>query len=135
MLTIISWNVENFKKQKVDDVTNYLKTEKPDIFAIYEVTDAEVYKMMADNFSEYSSFLTVGQEKQHILVACSNKFEAVKYQQKDEFRSGNPNLRPGVFLTLKYSNQYYGLLFLHTDSGTTAVDFGNRSEMFLHAAN
>jgi hypothetical protein len=62
--------------------------------------------------------------------------QAINFQQKKEFQSGNVSLRPGVYLTSKYPNKdIYNFLFLHTDSGTGPVDFGNRTEMFEHAYN
>jgi hypothetical protein len=33
-------------------------------------------------------------------------------------------------LTIRRGNIFYNILFLHTDSGTEAPDFGNRQEMF-----
>jgi exonuclease III len=135
MIKVLSWNVEHFKSGKVNDVIKLVQKHNPDVFGLYEVEDKQIYDIMLNQFPKYSGFLTTGQQSQQIFIACSNKFDGVKYQQKDQFKSGNPKLRPGVFLTFKYQNKMYGFLFLHTDSGTTAVDFGNRNEMFEHAIN
>lgn len=135
-IKVLSWNVEHFKTDKVEEVIQVISQYDPDIFGLYEVEAGTIYDAMLEHFSGHSVFLTTGQQNQEILVACRNSFEGIKFQQKDEFKSGNPALRPGVFLTFRYPNaSLYGLLFLHTDSGTGAVDFGNRNEMFEHSFN
>jgi len=137
-IKILSWNIEHFKMNKVKEVAAIIKSYNPDVFGLYEVEAAPIYDFMLEYFPKHTLFITKGQQTQEILVACSNKFEGIKFQQKDQFRSGNPYLRPGAFLTFRYplpSKPMYGFLFLHTDSGKTAVDFGNRNEMLLHAFN
>jgi hypothetical protein len=125
IIKIFSWNIEHFKMNKVEKVKDIIQSFNPDIFALFEVEAGQIYKFMLDNFPSYSVFLTTGQQNQEILIACNNSFEGIKFQQKDKFKSGNPNLRPGAFLTFRYPNaEDYGMLFLHTDSGTGAVDNG-----------
>lgn len=135
-IRIVSWNVEHFNMDKTRQVADILQSYKPDVFGIYEVEAEQIYAFMREFFPEYTVFITEGQQSQEILVACRNSFHAIKFQQKREFKSGNPRLRPGAFLTFQYpGKQLYNFLFLHTDAGTTAVDFGNRTEMFEHAFN
>ncbi len=57
-------------------------------------------------------------------------FEQVTFTQKRDFQAYNPKLRPGALLTLQKNSAVCNILFLHTDSGTAAPDFGNRQEMF-----
>ena len=137
-IKILSWNVEHFKSDKQDEIAQIIKNYDPDIFGIYEVEAASVYEFIKTHFPKYSVFITEGQQNQEILVACKNKSQyiGIKFQQKEKFKSGNPRLRPGAFLTFEYSQKgQYNFLFLHTDSGTSAIDFGNRTEMFDHAYN
>ena len=135
-IKILSWNVEHFKMNKTVEVAEIIKSYDPDVFGIYEVEAKEIYAFMLDYFPGYSIFITEGQQIQEILVACRNTMEAIKFQQKKEFQSGNLSLRPGAFLTFQYPNKgLYNFLFLHTDSGFGPVDFGNRTEMFEHAYN
>jgi hypothetical protein len=135
-IKILSWNVEHFKMGKSQEVAQIIQGLNPDVFALYEVVAAPIYQFMLDNFPDHSVFITEGQQNQEILVACRNTYEGIKFQQKKEFKSGNPALRPGAFLTFRYPQKdMYAFLFLHTDSGTGAVDFGNRNEMFGHAFN
>ena len=136
IIKIMSWNIEHFKMNKADEVAEIIKKYDPDVFGLYEVEAGPIYNFMLNHFPNHSIFITKGQQTQEILVACKNTFEGIKFQQKDQFKSGNPYLRPGAFLTFRYPGKsMYGFLFLHTDSGTSAVDFGNRNEMFEHAFN
>ncbi len=136
-LKILSWNVEHFKANKQEQIAKIIKDYNPDVFGIYEVEAASIYEFMKTHFPKYTIFITKGQQLQEILIACKNKFDSIMITQKDEFKSGNKSLRPGAFLTFNHphNDQQYNFLFLHTDSGTTAVDFGNRTEMFRHAYN
>jgi len=137
IIKILSWNVEHFKSEKkAKQVAEIIRSYNPDIFGLYEVEHARVYRFMLEYFPKHAVFITEGQQTQEILVACSNRFEGIKFNQKKEFNSGNLSLRPGAFLTFRYPGyEMYAFLFLHTDSGTTAVDFGNRTEMFDHTFN
>jgi hypothetical protein len=135
-IKVLSWNVKHFQMNKSEEVSDKIKTYDPDVFGIYEVEAPEVYSFMLNNFPDFSIFITEGQESQEILVACRNSMQAIKFQQKKEFQTGNLSLRPGAFLTFKYPGKgLYNFLFLHTDSGIGPVDFGNRTEMFEHAYN
>jgi exonuclease III len=134
-IKILSWNVENLTQEKANTVADVIHTYNPDVFGLYEVVAAPVYDFMIDNFPHHSVFITTGQQSQEILVACRNSFQGIKFQQKAKFKSGNESLRPGAFLSFKHGDHLYGFLFLHTDSGTGPVDFGNRNDMFLHAFN
>jgi hypothetical protein len=137
-IKILSWNVKHFASDKQEQIAQIIRGYDPDVFGIYEVKAASVYTFMKVHFPRYTVFITEGQQSQEILVACKNReeFIGVKFQQKKEFKSGNPKLRPGAFLTFEYVDKgQFNFLFLHTDSGTTAVDFGNRTEMFDHAYN
>ncbi|OFX37069.1 MAG: hypothetical protein A2W95_13795 [Bacteroidetes bacterium GWA2_40_14] len=122
---------------KAGDVAEMIKRYDPDVFGLYEVESELIYDFMVKNFPQYIMFLTKGQQLQEILVAIKKDYNVIKFQQNDKFKSGNPSLRPGVFLTFQHpaNNQGYAFLFLHTDSGTNAASFGNRTEMFDHALN
>lgn len=137
IIKILSWNVEHFKSEtKALRVAEIIRLYNPDIFGLYEVEHARIYQFMMEHFPNHTLFITEGQQSQEILVACNNRFEGIKFNQKKEFSTGNPSLRPGAFLTFRYPGKdIYAFLFLHTDSGTTAVDFGNRTEMFGHLFN
>lgn len=131
-LRVLSWNVEHFRSGgKVKAVADHIKGHDPDVFALYEVENLGVLELMRDHFANYSFHLTDGPEVQEILVGYkgSSRYQAT-FVQKREFKAYNPSLRPGACLTLRKDSVYLNLLFLHTDSGTDAAAFGNRSEMF-----
>ncbi|NIR98007.1 MAG: hypothetical protein GWO39_07910, partial [Gammaproteobacteria bacterium] len=86
---------------------------------------------MVQHFPAYDFAITKGRQAQEILVGWRRGFfEQTAFLQKREFRLYNPYLRPGAQLVVRHGGQPYYLLFLHTDSGTEARDFGNRYEMF-----
>lgn len=131
-LRILSWNVEHFRNGgKVGSVAEHIQSHDPDVFALYEVENLSVLELMKDHFPDYAFHITDGPETQEILVGFRNNgMYQPTFVQKREFKAYNPNLRPGACLTLRKSNAYLNLLFLHTDSGTDAAAFGNRAEMF-----
>jgi len=137
VFSILSWNIEHLKDSpsRVDAVVKYIRKWDPDVFGLFEIEGKQVFKMMVEHFPQYSLFITEGQQSQEILVACRRTFNAITFQQKREFDTGNPKLRPGALLSFEKDGRLYGALFLHTDSGTDAVGFGNRAEMFRHAFN
>lgn len=137
VFSILSWNIEHFKDspERVKTVVGYLNKWKPDVFGLFEIEGKQIFRMMMSEFPQYAMFITEGQQSQEILVACRKSFQTITFQQKREFTTGNPRLRPGALLSFVKDGELYGALFLHTDSGTDAVGFGNRAEMFRHAFN
>lgn len=135
--SLLSWNIEHFRDSpaRVERVVEYLNRWKPDVFGLYEVEGSEIFNVMYHHFPHYSMFITEGQQAQEILVACRKSFDAITFQQKHEFQTGNPALRPGALLSFERFGTLYGVLFLHTDSGTDATAFGNRAEIVKHAFN
>lgn len=69
--SVASWNVKHFKgeKHRVDTVVQLLKDQNPDVFALYEVTGAEVFGAMLEKFPDYTFHITEGLQAQEILVA------------------------------------------------------------------
>jgi hypothetical protein len=137
VFTVLSMNVKHFSRANTDEdkVVAHIRQHQPDVFGLYEVEGPDIYGFITEHFPDYLTLITDGQQTQEILVACSKKFTGINFAQRHEFRAGNPNLRPGALLSFQTAGETYGLLFLHTDSGTEAPDFGNRAEMFEHAFN
>lgn len=133
MFTLLSWNVEHFKggSERISKVTKHIKDQNPDIFGIFEVEGAQVDDLMKNAFPEYDFHITDGPQTMETIVAHRrSKFDQAAFTQKREFKAFNPSLRPGAMLTVRIASEFITLLFLHTDSGTDAPDFGNRQEMF-----
>jgi endonuclease/exonuclease/phosphatase family metal-dependent hydrolase len=138
MFSVLSWNVEHFKggASRVAAVAAHIKSQNPDVFGLFEVEGADVLGLMKDHFPQYDFHITDGPQDMEIIVAHrQGKFTQIAFTQKREFQAFNPKLRPGALLTLRTQGELYNLLFLHTDSGTTAPDFGNRQEMVEKIAN
>ncbi|MBI9067259.1 MAG: endonuclease/exonuclease/phosphatase family protein [Salinivirgaceae bacterium] len=137
--SLLSWNVEHFKKssndhvnQRVKRITQAIMKEDPDVFAIYEVEGKDIFEEMVKNFSAYSFHITEGPQTQEILVAVKGTITSF-YTQKVSFKSGINILRPGALLTLHIDGENYPILFLHLKSKNDARSFGLRDDMLTKA--
>ena len=144
-VTITAWNVQEFGKKRltkaglksrVKGVANHIKSTSPHIFGILEVEKIDVLTLIEEEFPDYDFGFTEGKDSNNkpnkeILVGWKRgKFDQVTFSQKRQFNLYNPFLRPGALLSFRKDADWYNVLFLHTDSGTEAKDFGNRYEMF-----
>jgi endonuclease/exonuclease/phosphatase family metal-dependent hydrolase len=131
--SILSWNVEKFDGEaaQLEQVSKHITTLDPDVFGLFEVENVNILNLITGHLPEYDFNLTDGPQTKEILVGVRrNKFEQSTFSQKREFKVYNPFLRPGALLTLKLDDNFYNVLYVHTDSGTEARDFGNRYEMY-----
>jgi len=134
--SLLSWNVEEFDGDaaQLSEVTDHIGSLDPDVFGLFEVEDVDIVDLMRNYLPDYDYSLTDGPQNKEILASVRrHKFDQVVFSQKREFKVCNPYLRPGVLLTLATGEELYNVLFLHTDSGTEARDFGNRYEMYQKA--
>lgn len=145
VLSILSWNVEHFKKPALNASAKVIKefTDRrsrvvrrigelnPDVLAIYEVEGKEVFQEVTEVLPNYSFHITEGPQMQEILVGVKHGIPAF-FTQKLEFKSGASYLRPGALLTVTLT-QRYTLLFLHTKSGNDPRGFGLRDDMLTRA--
>lgn len=146
-IKIMSWNIREFGKKKktktaaqirarAKRVASEVKRHNPHVFALLEVENVDILELMQDFLTAYDFGFTEGQDEndrnqKEILVGYKrSKFDQVVFSQKRQFRLFNPYLRPGALLSGKLDDDWYSFLFLHTDSGVEAKDFGNRYEMF-----
>lgn len=145
LFSVLSWNVEHFKLNKSGNTNNQqkvqLRKEKvskmirkydPGIFALYEVEGKEVFEIMMNNFPDYHFHITEGPQVQEILVGVHKNINSF-FTQRLEFKTGSSYLRPGALLSVKFKNDYYTLLFLHTKSGNDPKGFGLRDDMLKKA--
>jgi endonuclease/exonuclease/phosphatase family metal-dependent hydrolase len=132
--SVASWNVEHFKgkPERTTRVVEFLNESRPDIFALYEVTGAEVFGTVTTSMPKYSFHITEGPQTQEILVGVKNNLTAF-FTQKIAFRAGVSLLRPGALLTVRVAEENYSLLFLHTKSGTDPRGLGLRDDMLVRA--
>lgn len=144
-VNITAWNVQEFGKKnltkaglkkRVKGVAKHIKSTSPHIFGILEVEKIDILELIEDEFPGYDFGFTEGKDSNNkpnkeILVGWEQGvFDQVTFSQKRQFNLYNPFLRPGALLSFRKGSDWYNVLFLHTDSGTEAKDFGNRYEMF-----
>lgn len=142
---ILSWNIKEFGKKartaaalkkRVKAVADHIKSQNADIFGLLEVESIDIPSLMEDEFPNFDFGFTEGQDAQdrnskEILVGWNrDSIQQAAFSQKRQFRLYNPYLRPGALLSFRKGASWFNVLFLHTDSGTEAKDFGNRFEMF-----
>lgn len=133
LFSVLSWNIEHFRggAERLAKVASHVRAHRPDVFGLLEVENADVLTLMQEELPGYDFALTDGPEVQEILVGWRRgKFSQTVFSQKREFNVGNTALRPGALLSVRLRQDWYNMLFLHTDSGTDAAAFGNRAEMF-----
>jgi len=139
---IVSWNVKEFGKQRetntqakmrarVRKIAQLVREQAPSIFGILEVESIDILSFMQDEFPNYDFGVTDGpRNNKEILVGWRRgEFDQTAFTQKRQFDLYNPYLRPGALLSVSRAGAWLNVLFLHTDSGTEARDFGNRYEM------
>lgn len=135
-ITLFSWNVEHFRGRSAErfaTVVNAIRTANPDVFALLEVEELDIKTLIEEEFPNYSFGLTDGPQVQEILVGWRSDagFRSATFTAKRQFKVYNPSLRPGALLEFRDGDdRRWHFLFLHTDSGIEARDFGHRYEMF-----
>ena len=132
--SVASWNVEHVrgKAARSERVVGFLKEQKPDVFALYEVEGKTVYNTLTTMMANYTFHITEGPQIQEILIGVKHGITAF-FTQKITFKSGGSSLRPGALLTIKRGGKDYALLFLHTKSGNDPKGMGLRDDMLLRA--
>jgi exonuclease III len=132
--SLASWNVERFhnEKSRIARVVKFLKSQSPDVLALYEVVGKTVFGEIVKQMPGYQFHITEGPQVQEILVGVRKGFTAF-FTQRIEFKTGNPALRPGALLTLSINSINYTILFLHTKSSTAPAGLGLRDDMFRKA--
>jgi len=134
--SVASWNVEHFKEDntRIERVIGFLKKQKPDIFALYEVEGSVVFQTLVNKMKMYTFHITEGPQVQEILVGVRQGITAF-FTQKISFKAGASAMRPGALLTVTISGKHYPILFLHTASGNNPRGLGLRDEMLLRACD
>lgn len=136
ILSFLAWNVENFHNDptRVDRVVDLIAQHDPDIFGLFEVKGAAVFRALTTKMPGYSFFITESPGVPEILVGTRNTISAF-VTQKDELQSKVPTLRPGALATVQVNGETYSLLFLHLKSFANPRDWGLRDDMFSHVAS
>ncbi len=140
MITVVTWNVKHFKRhadaqagaERIDRVVGLLAEQEPDVFALFEVTGAEVFSTLTRRMPDYSMTITEGPQTQEILVGSRNDRQTFTTQRL-EFKSGARSLRPGALHTVIDGDTLYPMLFLHLKSFPTSDGFGIRTDQLEKA--
>lgn len=132
--SVLSWNVKHFKsdQDRTPRIADVLKSEDPDVIALYEITGKTVFNIFSEKIPGYHWHITEGMQTQKILVGVKSKFPAF-FSQRTEFKSGNNYLRPGALVTLTINSENYSLLFLHLKSSHQPIGLGLRDDQLNHA--
>jgi hypothetical protein len=143
--SVMFWNVENFGRHlegsdtdpetfrtRVESVEKHIRNLGPDLFCLCEIKDKVALRnLLMDKFADYDFGVTDGAEGIELLTGWRRgKFQQVLFTQRREFKAGSIFLRPGSLASVKFDNEFYNFLFLHTDSGRRLKDYNNRQEMF-----
>lgn len=130
--SVASWNVEHFgssgNRRSIDDIVAYLAAQNADVVGVYEVVSSRVFQPIVDAMPDHHFFISEGPQTQEILVGIRSGLSAY-LTQKVEFKSGQPELRPGVLVSITVGETVYCLVFLHIKSSTTPKGFGLRDDM------
>jgi hypothetical protein len=134
VFSVASWNVEHFKDDpaRVGRVIDFLQSNRPDVFGLYEVEGASVFDALVQKMPGYIFQVTEGPETQEILVGVRHTLSGF-ITQKIEFRSGTSAMRPGQLVTVRKNETNYSLLFLHLASGDDPRGMGLRDDMLQRA--
>jgi len=139
--SVASWNVEHFgamdskktkPKKALEPIFSFLQTNEADVMAIYEVRSSVVFRPLVEAFPNHQFHVTEGPQTQEILVGVRRTLSAF-VTQKLTFKSGQPELRPGVLVTPHIDGQFYPTLFLHLKSMPDPKGFGLRDDMMRRA--
>lgn len=132
--TFLVWNIRHFKgsTQRLNDVDAFISEANPDIFGLIEYQGkSSIRELMVNCFPEYDFAVTDSTGNLEIVVGYRRgKFDQVVWTQKRQFNDRKRVLRPGALVSLRLDGDFYNLLFLHTDSGTTEADYNNRKKVF-----
>ena len=136
VFSVASWNVEHFKDDptgaRVNRVVDFVRQQDPDVFGIYEVEGASVFKALTTRMPNYMFQITEGLQTQEILIGVRRTLTAF-ITQRTEFRAGTTHMRPGQLVTVTKNGVNYALLFLHLSSGSDPRGMGLRDDMLERA--
>lgn len=139
--SVASWNIEHFgardknkskPKKALEPILRFLRDNEADIMAIYEVRSHIVFLPLLKAFPNHQFHITEGPQSQEILVGVRRTLSAF-VTQKLTFKSGQPELRPGMLVTPHVDGQFYPILFLHLKSMPDPKGFGLRDDMMRRA--
>jgi len=125
-----SWNIHNATPEAKERCFEYLATQDPDIFGLFEVSSKEAIGP-AMKYFPYHSLTSIDNE---MIIGVSNRFFSF-VSTRNEFKSEKQTLRPGVLATIYTGTEYISFLFLHLKAFSTPLDYGLRDDMYKHLSS
>lgn len=131
----IFWNVENYTDDssgRADRVVAHVTANSPDVIGFSEIKDKDALRtILMERLVDYDFGITDGDQGIELMAGWKRGvFEQALFTQRREFKAGSNHLRPGSLLAVRQGGDFFNILFLHTDSGTSDRDYRNRQDMF-----
>ena len=131
--SFMSWNVRHFKgtPSRLNDVESLVRDFNPDVVGFIEYQGKRaIRELIVERFPDYDFAVTDSTQNLEVVVAFRrNKFDQVVWTQKREFNNARRSLRPGALISLRLGQEFYNLLYLHSDSGVDDEDYRNRQDI------
>lgn len=136
--SVMFWNVRNFSKaenpsqERVKKVADHIKDLNPDLFCLCEIWNKDDLRLLlTDKLSDYDFAITDGKGNIELLTGWKrDTFQQVLFTQRHKFREDNPDLRPGALTSIKFNNEFFNFLFLHTKAMADSEAYDYRQAMF-----
>jgi hypothetical protein len=136
--SVMFWNIKNFgrsqnpSRERVKNVADYITDLKPDLFCLCEIWNKDDLRLLlTDELTNYDFAITDGEGQIELLTGWKRcTFQQVLFTQRNNFQADNSYLRPGSLTSVKFGNEFFNFLFLHTKSYKDRSAFDYRQEMF-----
>lgn len=133
---IMFWNIENYagSPARTQTLVQHIHANSPDVIGFSEIKDKVALRsVLLESLHGYDFGITDGRQGIELLAGWKRGlFKQALFTQRREFKADSPFLRPGSLLSAKCNDDFYNVLFLHTDSGRNNKDYSNRQDMFQH---
>lgn len=145
--SVMFWNIERFggdpkrdsekHLDRVKAVAAHIRKLEPDLLCLCEIDneDEDEYEVLrlslTDELSEYDFAITDSIGNMELLIGWKrDTFEQVLFTQRYRFQVDRSYLRSGALTSVKFDNEFFSFLFLHTKAKKKASDYGYRQKMF-----
>lgn len=136
--SVMFWNVRNFgeaknpSQERIKKVADHIKGLDPDLFCLCEIWNKDALRLLlTDKLSDYDFAITDGKGDIELLTGWKRcTFQQVLFTQRHKFREDNQYLRPGALTSIKFNNEFFNFLFLHTKAWSDSKAYNYRQAMF-----
>ena len=136
--SVMFWNVENFgigtksDQESAKKVADHIKNLDPDLFCLCEIWNKEALRLLlTDELSGYDFAVTDGKGNIELLTGWRRgDLQQILFTQRRQFRADNLDLRPGALTSVKFNDEFFNFLFLHTKAKSDSRAYNYRQAMF-----